>query len=41
MQYRKLGKWGVKVSEVSLGSWLTFGHATDEETAAQCIYRAY
>ncbi len=41
MQYRKLGKWGVKVSEVSLGSWLTFGHATDEETAAQCIHRAY
>lgn len=41
MQYRNLGKWGVKVSEVSLGSWLTFGHATDEETAAQCIYRAY
>ncbi|MEJ5252892.1 MAG: aldo/keto reductase family protein [Chthonomonadetes bacterium] len=41
MQYRKLGKWGVKVSEVSLGSWLTFGHATDEETAAECIYRAY
>ncbi|MCL6473963.1 MAG: aldo/keto reductase family protein [Firmicutes bacterium] len=41
MQYRKLGKWGVKVSEVSLGSWLTFGHATDEESAAQCIYRAY
>ncbi|MGQ9488561.1 MAG: aldo/keto reductase family protein [Armatimonadota bacterium] len=41
MQYRKLGQWGVKVSEVSLGSWLTFGHATDEETAAQCIYRAY
>jgi len=41
MQYRNLGKWGVKVSEVSLGSWLTFGHATDEETARQCIYRAY
>jgi voltage-dependent potassium channel beta subunit len=41
MQYRNLGKWGVKVSEVSLGSWLTFGHATDEETATQCIHRAY
>lgn len=41
MQYRQLGKWGVKVSEVSLGSWLTFGHATDEETAIQCIHRAY
>lgn len=41
MQYRQLGKWGVKVSEVSLGSWLTYGHATDEETAIQCIHRAY
>ena len=41
MQYRNLGKWGVKVSEVSLGSWLTFGHATDEETATRCIHRAY
>ena len=25
MRYRKLGKWGLKVSEISLGAWVTFG----------------
>ncbi len=29
MKYRKLGKWGVRISEVSLGSWLTFGNQLD------------
>jgi aryl-alcohol dehydrogenase-like predicted oxidoreductase len=23
MRYRKLGKWGIKVSEISLGAWTT------------------
>lgn len=23
MQYRKLGKWGIKLSEIALGSWMT------------------
>ena len=23
MQYRNLGKWGLKVSEIALGSWMT------------------
>ena len=23
MKYRKLGKWGLKVSEIALGSWMT------------------
>lgn len=41
MQYRKLGKWGVKVSEVALGSWLTYGGATEAEQAEACIDRAY
>ncbi|HEX8234616.1 MAG TPA: aldo/keto reductase family protein [Abditibacteriaceae bacterium] len=41
MEYRRLGKSGVKVSEVSLGSWLTYGGATENETATQCIHRAY
>jgi len=27
MRYRKLGKWGLKVSEISLGAWVTFGDA--------------
>lgn len=41
MQYRKLGKYGVKVSEVSLGSWLTYGGATENDAAKACIEKAY
>jgi voltage-dependent potassium channel beta subunit len=41
MEYRRLGRSGVKVSAVSLGSWLTFGGSVEEETATQCIHRAY
>lgn len=41
MNYRNLGKYGVKVSEVGLGSWLTYGNATEAETAERCIDRAY
>lgn len=29
MNYRKVGKWGLKISELSLGSWLTFGNQLD------------
>lgn len=41
MRYRKLGRSGLNVSVISLGSWLTFGHKTDEDTAAQCVRRAF
>jgi aryl-alcohol dehydrogenase-like predicted oxidoreductase len=41
MEYRHLGKYGVNVSEVALGSWLTFGNATENEMAEACIDRAY
>ena len=41
MEYRNLGKSGVKVSAVSLGSWLTYGGATENETATACLHRAY
>jgi voltage-dependent potassium channel beta subunit len=41
MQYRKLGRWGVKVSTVGLGSWLTYGGTVEEDAATQCIDRAY
>ena len=41
MEYRKLGRWGAKVSAVGLGSWLTYGGSVEEETAAACIRRAY
>jgi voltage-dependent potassium channel beta subunit len=41
MRYCKLGRWGVRVSEVGLGSWLTFGGSVDESTAVACLQRAY
>ena len=41
MKYRRLGRSGVQVSEVALGSWLTYGGASENETARACIERAY
>jgi len=41
MRYRNLGRWGVKVSSVGLGSWLTYGGNVEEATARACIERAY
>jgi voltage-dependent potassium channel beta subunit len=41
MHYRRLGASGLKVSEICLGSWLTFGGATENEVAEKCIDRAY
>jgi len=29
MQYRRLGSAGVKLSEIGLGGWLTFGNAVE------------
>ncbi|MDQ0338637.1 voltage-dependent potassium channel beta subunit [Caldalkalibacillus uzonensis] len=41
MNYRRLGRSGLKVSEISLGSWLTFGKSVDKETAVKTIQKAY
>ena len=41
MRYRNLGRWGVKVSVVGLGSWLTYGGSVEEDAARACIQRAY
>src|SRR6187401_2790828 len=41
MRYRKLGDFGVKVSEISLGSWLTYGGSVEDERAIACIHRAF
>ncbi|MCL5039393.1 MAG: aldo/keto reductase family protein [Firmicutes bacterium] len=41
MQYRRLGKSGLKVSEIALGSWLTYGASVDKEVASKIIHRAY
>lgn len=41
MKYRRVGRSGLKVSEVSLGSWLTFGGSTEKEIAIKTIETAY
>lgn len=41
MNYRRLGGTGLKVSEISLGSWLTYGDVTERETAVKTIDKAY
>ncbi len=41
MKYRRLGNSGLKVSEISLGSWLTYGKSVEDDTAIKTIRRAY
>jgi len=41
MQYRRLGKSGLKVSVLSFGSWVTFGPQLYGDTAAECLQTAY
>lgn len=41
MKYRNMGRTGLKVSEISLGSWLTYGGYVEKERAVQSIHQAY
>jgi len=41
MNYRRLGKSGLQVSELSLGSWVTFGKQVDQKDAIAIMKRAY
>ncbi|MCD6104157.1 MAG: aldo/keto reductase, partial [Thermosipho sp. (in: Bacteria)] len=41
MNYRKVGKWGLKISELSLGSWLTFGNQLDIAGAKEIVREAF
>ena len=41
MEYRRLGKSGLKVSALSLGAWVTMGNQIDQDTTAECIHAAY
>jgi voltage-dependent potassium channel beta subunit len=41
MKYRRLGKTGLKVSEISLGSWLTYGKSVEDSVAEKTIHKAY
>ena len=41
MEYRKMGKWGVKLSVIGLGSFLTIGFKLDDKTSRNTIRTAY
>ncbi|MEE2678398.1 MAG: aldo/keto reductase family protein [Myxococcota bacterium] len=41
MEYRRLGGSGLRVSEVSLGSWLTLGSSVDREATRKIVEHAY
>lgn len=41
MEYRRLGQAGVKVSQLSLGSWITFGSQMDIKKAQDLIHYAF
>lgn len=40
MKYRKLGQCGLKVSEISIGGWVTIGGTVDEATGVKILHAA-
>jgi voltage-dependent potassium channel beta subunit len=40
MEYRHLGRSGLKISEIAYGNWLTHGSQVEEEAAAACVAAA-
>jgi voltage-dependent potassium channel beta subunit len=41
MHYRRLGRSGLKISEISLGAWVTMGSQIDEKTSKDLIHAAF
>jgi 1-deoxyxylulose-5-phosphate synthase len=41
MRYRQLGSSDLKVSDISLGSWLTYGVGVERDNAIACVNRAF
>jgi voltage-dependent potassium channel beta subunit len=41
MEYRRLGRSGLKVSALSLGAWVTYGGQVGEQVADDCMTAAY
>lgn len=40
MKFRRVGKSGLKISEISLGSWLTYGGTVENQIAKDCMTTA-
>ncbi|GAA4230075.1 aldo/keto reductase family protein [Actinomadura meridiana] len=40
MEFRNLGRSGLKVSEIAYGNWLTHGSSVEEEAARACVHAA-
>ena len=40
MEFRNLGKSGLRISEIAYGNWLTHGSQVDEEAARACVAAA-
>jgi voltage-dependent potassium channel beta subunit len=41
MKYNRLGSAGIKLSELSLGAWVTYGGQVGEDVAAKCMAKAF
>ncbi len=41
MKYRHLGKAGIRISELSLGAWVTYGGQVGEDVTLNCMKAAY
>jgi voltage-dependent potassium channel beta subunit len=41
MNYRRLGRSGLRVSELSFGSWVTYGNQMGTDVARECMAAAY
>ena len=41
MQYRRLGRSGLKLSALSFGSWVTFSYQLDQRAATDMMAAAY
>src|SRR3954447_3002641 len=41
MRLRQLGSSDLQVSEISLGSWLTYGGGVDDDSARACVDAAF